>query len=144
MGALPNAAAAIRKLHANGIYDIRAIPAGMLTSETHERIRRVTISGRAELDPGAASILNRLDYPRYYLDFETIKFAIPIWEGTSPNQQHPFQWSCHIEHADGTVDHRDFLDVSGNDPRRRFAESLVAACGNAGPVIVYPAKDFFC
>ena len=137
VSSLPNAAAAIKKLYANGIYDIRDIPAGMLTSETHARIRRVTINGKAELDPAAAKILNRLDYPRYYLDFETIKFAIPVWEGTRPNQQHPFQWSCHIQYADGRVDHRDFLDVSGNDPRRRFAETLIEACATAGPVVVY-------
>ena len=32
-----------------------------------------------------------------------------------------------------------FLDVSGNDPSRAFAEALVTACGNVGPVFVYNA-----
>jgi hypothetical protein len=134
---LPNAAKAIERLHANAIYDIRNIPADMLTSDTHRKIRRITVNGHAELDPGAARILGKLEYPRYYLDFETIKFAIPVWDGTRPNQQHPFQWSCHVQHADGRVAHRDFLDVSGCDPRRQFAETLIAACGNQGPVVVY-------
>jgi hypothetical protein len=38
---------------------------------------------------------------------------------------------------DDATKHKDFLDVSGKDPRRKFAESLIAACGTAGPVIVY-------
>jgi len=134
---LPNAAVAIRKLYDNGIYDIRDIPADMLTSETHLKVRRITIDGQPELDPSAAKILRKLNYPRYYLDFETINFSIPIWKGTRPNQQLPFQWSCHIQQEDGTTTHKEFLDVSGNDPRREFAESLIEACGTEGPVIVY-------
>jgi hypothetical protein len=134
---LPNAAKAVQILHANAIYDIRGIPAGMLTSETHIRVRRVTINGRAELDDDAAMVLTKLEYPRYYLDFEAINLAIPRWNNTRPNQQYPFQWSCHIQHEDGSVEHKEFLDVSGLDPRRAFAESLIAASGNSGPVIVY-------
>ena len=134
---LPNAAVAIRKLHENGIYDIRDIPVNILTSETHIKVRRVTINGHEELESNAADILRKLDYPRYYLDFETINFAVPIWQGSRPSQQHPFQWSCHIQKKDSTTTHKDFLDVSGKDPRRKFAESLIAACGTEGPVIVY-------
>jgi hypothetical protein len=113
---LPNAAVAIRKLHENGIYDIRDIPVNVLTSETHIKVRRVTINGHEELESNAAAILRELDYPRYYLDFETINFAVPIWQGSRPSQQHPFQWSCHIQKKDS---------------------SLIAACGTEGPVIVY-------
>jgi hypothetical protein len=134
---LPNAAVVIQNLYANGIYDIRDIPADMLASENHIKVRRVTINGRAELEPEAASILGQLAYPRYYLDFEAINFAVPIWENTRPNEQVPFQWSCHIEDIDGNALHNEFLDVSGDDPRRRFAEALIETCGSEGPIIVY-------
>jgi len=134
---LPNAAVVVQNLYANGIYDIRDIPAVMLASDTHIKVRRVTINGHAELEPEAASILGQLAYPRYYLDFEAINFAVPIWEGTRANQQIPFQWSCHIQDEDGNVTHKAFLDVSGDDPRRKFAEALVDSCGTEGPIIVY-------
>jgi len=134
---LPNAAVITRKLHDLGIYDIRDIPLAMLSSETHRKVRRITIAGIAELEPAAADILNALPYPRYYLDFETVNFAVPIWLGTRPNQQLPFQWSCHIQQQDTSIEHKDFIDISGKDPRRKFAESLIAACGIDGPVIVY-------
>jgi hypothetical protein len=42
------------------------------------RVWRITRSGRAELDPEAAQEMARLAYPRYYLDFETIGFAVPV------------------------------------------------------------------
>lgn len=134
---LPNAAVITRKLHQRGIYDIRDIPVALLSSETHLKVRRLTIEGKAELDSNAASILDALAYPRYYLDFETVNFAVPIWTGTRPNQQLPFQWSCHIQQQHDAVTHEDFLDVSGEDPRRKFAEALIDTCATAGPVIVY-------
>ncbi len=134
---LPNGWQIIQTLHAKEIFDIRDIPAGMLTSDTHQRVRRITIAGVPELLPGAGEIFTTLPYPRYYLDFVCIQFAIPIWEGTRPYMQLPFQWSCHIERDPDTLLHREFLDTSGVDPRRAFAEALLAMCGESGPIIVY-------
>ncbi len=134
---LPNGAQVTTKLIRQGIYDIRDIPYDTLNSETHLRVRRVTIAGEAEYLPGANAILDQLACPRCYLDFECIQFAIPIWQGTRPYQQLPFQWSCHIQHEDGTLQHEEFLDTSGDDPRRRFAESLIAVCGSTGAIMVY-------
>jgi hypothetical protein len=134
---LPNGWRVAQTLHAQGITDIRDIPADALTSETHQRVRRVTIAGQAELLPGARKLLAALPYPRYYLDFECIQFAIPIWPGTQPYEQLPFQWSCHIENEDGHLEHEAFLDTTGMDPRRQFADTLLAACGEQGPIVVY-------
>ena len=107
-------------------------------NERQNLIQRVSRSGVAELDPGAGKKLGALPYPRYYLDFETINFAVPRWPNTSPyGVQMTFQWSCHIEESPGVLSHEMFLDVSGEDPRRGCAESLVAALGDDGPVFVY-------
>jgi hypothetical protein len=52
----------------------------------------------------------------------------------------PMQWSCHRQEADGTLTPLPpFLDMQGEDPRRAFAESLVAAIGETGSIIVYNA-----
>jgi hypothetical protein len=135
---LPNVRAPlVEQLLARGITDVREIPADVLGSETHQRIRRITIDGVAEQLPGAEKELNALAFPRYYLDFECIQFAIPVWAGTRPYDQLPFQWSCHVEQAGEPVVHREFLDATGSDPRRAFAEALLAVCGGAGPIIVY-------
>ncbi len=125
------------KLKQEGFEDIRDIPQGRLSSLYLERVRRVTVSGKAELLPQAAKILDFLAYPRYFLDFETAQFAIPIWEGTRPYEQLPFQWSCHVQDAPDQLRHLEFLDLSGQPPMLRFSESLLAACGESGPIIVY-------
>ena len=125
------------ELLAEGIFDIRDIPPGRFLNLLHERVRRVTISGTPELDSEAGDILRSLSYPRYYLDFETIQFSVPIWVGTSPYQQLPFQWSCHIEESSGALRHQGFLDTFGDPPMRSFAESLLATLGTQGPILVY-------
>ena len=78
-----------------------------------------------------------LPYPRYYLDFETIGFAVPTFAGTRPYEQLPFQWSCHVETAPRELRHAEFLDTSGTPPMRAAAESLLATLGTAGPILVY-------
>jgi len=118
--------AEIAALARRGYQDIRDIPSGVLRNATQEWVRAVTVRGRADLRSGAREALSLLPYPRYYFDFETINFAVPIWKGTRPYQQIPFQWSCHIEQQSGTTTHEAFLDISGEDPSRALAKVLLA------------------
>lgn len=136
---LPHGGKVAQRLAAAGYNDVRQIPDGELISEAQERVRRVTKAGRAELADGSRAVLASLSWPRYYLDFETIGFAVPIWPGTRPYQQLPFQWSCHVEQRSGECEHVAFLDVSGKAPMTAFAESLVANLGTQGPVLAYNA-----
>lgn len=138
---LPNRGKIVKELMAEGIFDIRDIPEGKLSNSTHERVRRITKSGKAEIDPSVAAVLSRFAYPRYYLDFETIAFAVPRWPGTKPYQSIPFQWSCHVEHADGKLEHRWFLDTSGKNPMRAVAESLAGNLGDSGPIFMYSTYE---
>jgi len=120
-----------------GYRDIRDVPAEALTSANHCRIHRVTVSGEPEVRQAAREFVRALPYPRYHLDFETIGPAIPIWEGTRPYATIPIQWSIHIEHDTGEVEHREFLDTSGEPPMRQLAESMIRALGARGPVLMY-------
>jgi hypothetical protein len=138
---LPRGGKMIIDLMSEGIADIRDIPEDRLKKPVHKRIQRVTISGEPELDPEMSEHLSNLPYPRYYLDFETIQFAVPVWTGTRPYQQLPFQWSCHIEEKPGRLRHSEFLDTGGNPPMRSFAESLINNLGSDGPIFVYSAFE---
>lgn len=121
----------------NGYRDVRDVPVAEITSEKQLRIRRVTVEGVPELLAGAREFVGALAYPRFYLDFETVAPAIPVWAGTRPYQTLPFQWSCHIERAPGVMEHTEFLDLSGAPPMRALAEQMIATLENAGPVLMY-------
>ncbi len=138
---LPRAGMVPHELKYEGIEDIRDIPADRLKNNNHEWVRRVTVSGMPELKPEATAMIQALGYPRYYIDFESIQFAIPIWKGTRPFQQLPFQWSCHVEHSTGQIGHCDYLATDSNPPMREFAETLIHALGVTGPVLVYSSFE---
>lgn len=82
--------------------------------------------------------LDQLQYPLYFLDYETMNEVIPLFDGTRPYQQIPFQFSVHIQEApDAELTHHEYLHKEQSDPRRNFTERLLALCGNKGNVIVY-------
>ena len=120
--------------------DLRGIPDDLLT-DLQLRVKQCSVSGIPFFDAaGAASDLEPHGFPAYFLDFETVMFGVPIWKGTRPYQQLPFQFSLHVLQADGSLEHHSFLDLSGTDPSRSCAQLLVDLCGDQGPVIAYYAS----
>lgn len=72
--------------------------------------------------------LDKISFPLYFLDFETMEMPIPEYDGTIPYQQVPFQYSLHyIEKEGGELKHKEFLAETGKNPLRDIAESL---CNN--------------
>jgi hypothetical protein len=124
-----------------GYRDIRELGEDRIAGDLQARIWRQTLAGEPYLSAELHGIVAGLAFPRYFLDFETIAFAIPIWPGTRPYQALPFQWSCHIDDGSGELRHDAFLDTSGEPPMREIAEALVAKLGGSGPIIVYTSYE---
>ena len=81
---------------------------------------------------------NGLNYPLYYLDFETISPAVPKYNVSRPYQQLVFQYSLHIkETSNSKLEHREFLADPSQDPRIGFIEQLFHDCGSSGDILVY-------
>ncbi|MHB8426011.1 MAG: DUF2779 domain-containing protein [Gammaproteobacteria bacterium] len=134
---LPRGKSLAFELLAEGFKDLREVPAERIKSEKQKWVHRISCSGKAELRPDAGKVLKGLAYPRYYLDFETVQFAVPIWKGTRPYEALPFQFSCHVEQKDGRVDHLEFLHDDGTPPMLAFAEAVIPAVGKRGPIFMY-------
>lgn len=91
--------------------------------------------------------LNRLEYPLYFLDFETFSTAIPLFDGTGPYQNVPFQFSCHIlgQLQDNPENLYFLAEDDQNDPRPALLDNLKKALGYnsngrvpvAGSILVY-------
>lgn len=70
--------------------------------------------------------LDELSYPLYFLDFETYQVPIPLYDGVSPYEKIPFQYSIHYyDEPKGELMHLEFLADGGTDPRRMLAEQLI-------------------
>ncbi len=113
------------ELYKQGIVDIKDIPETFAMTAKQSQAVRDYKSGVIHIDKVAIEgFLSTLAYPIYHLDFETFQQAIPEWKGISPFMQIPFQYSLHIEHDDGRLEHREFLAEDGSDPRELLALKL--------------------
>jgi hypothetical protein len=124
-----------------GILRVHDIPAKFpLTASQRAYITRV-VNGQIEIAyDRIAQRLTSLEYPLYFLDFETYAYAVPRFEGMRPYQQLPFQYSLHVLEADGSLHHLEYLHTSTDDPRPALAKRLVQDIGPVGSVIVYNAR----
>ena len=113
------------ELYEQGIVNIQDIPADFAMTPKQAQAVQNYKSQESYIDKKAIKeFLDTLSYPIYHLDFETFQQAVPEFKGISPFMQIPFQYSLHIEHANGTLEHREFLAQDGSDPRAPLAERL--------------------
>jgi hypothetical protein len=85
------------------------------------------LTGKEFINPdGIRKFLEKITYPIYFLDFETMQDAVPQYDGAKVYAQITFQYSLHIKlSTTADYEHREFLAPSdGSDPRRHLAEQL--------------------
>ena len=82
--------------------------------------------------------IENLNYPLYFLDFETINPAVPKYQGTKPYQQVLFQYSIHSKQdVNSRLVHKEFLADPSKDPRIQFIDQLIKDCDTSGDIMVY-------
>ncbi len=84
------------------------------------------INGKEHIDIiGIRKFLDSLQYPLYYIDFETYALAIPIYDKMKPYQRIPFQFSLHIKKDENSeLEHYEFLANGKEDSRLDFISKL--------------------
>ncbi|MEA1953522.1 MAG: DUF2779 domain-containing protein, partial [Campylobacterota bacterium] len=81
--------------------------------------------------------LGTIEYPINFFDFETFQSAIPRFNNQRPYQQMPFQYSLHILHEDGTMEHKEFLGDENSDPREDLIKQMLDDITPTGSIIAY-------
>ncbi len=120
-------------------FDLRDVPTNLYPGGLKKIDVDCFVNDNENIDRDAIqSFLSQLVYPLYYLDYETLFPAIPLFDGTRPYQQIPFQFSLHILNKSGNEpSHHEYLHNPIDDPREAFTEKLISLCGDSGSVIVY-------
>ena len=128
----------IPALEARGVIYIDDIPADFnLAAPVRSMVDRMQ-QHRVDINPEPIQkMLGELRYPLYFLDFETVSTAVPLFEGSSPWQRYAFQYSLHVLSADGELRHVDYLHEQRTDPGEAIARSLLEHIGETGSVIAY-------
>jgi hypothetical protein len=126
---------------------------GLAAAEIDDTLDTITPEHRRQLQIGEACgrvtgplMLRRLaevmpardGRPIHFLDFETARPALPHHHGRRPYDLLLFQYSQHVLHADGRLEHRSqFLDANpGSAPSTYTVRALKAALStDVGPVV---------
>jgi len=127
-------------LYKQGIISLNQIDLGQTDLNPNQVLQvQSELSGSVHIDLNEIrNFTNGLNYPLYFLDFETIGPAIPIYNGSRPYEQLVFQYSLHIrETPTSEIEHREYLADPTEDPRVGFIEQLIQDCDSKGDILVY-------
>ena len=106
-------------------------------SVSQRPVWRAADSGEPVVDRDAiGAFLEDLQWPLHFFDYETFASAIPISDGIRPQQPNPVQFSHHLLHEDGRMEHYEFLsDAPGQ--QRDLVSALEASFEDVGSVVTW-------
>jgi hypothetical protein len=132
----------LQRLSAAGIVDFALIPADLGLNDKQERAKKGALSGQTVTDPGLKGALASIVWPCYYLDFETVMLALPLYPGHGCHRQVLTQFSVHRRDGLGAeLHHSEYLADATTDCERQLAEALIQALGNRGSILVYSSFE---
>lgn len=127
-------------LYRNGIVRLQDIPLDILNSRQRQQAEFFLKKQESADTEALKGFLDTIRYPIYFLDFETVMTAIPLYDGTSPFQQVPYQYSLHyLERDDAQLGHYEFLAEPNVDPREDVAANLCSQIPDYACVLAFNA-----
>ena len=84
------------------------------------------------------NFIETLTYPLYFLDYETAMSVVPLYDGTKPYQQIPFQYSLHvIEKKGDEPKHSEYLHRNDSHPVPCLLDKLSKDISSTGTILVW-------
>jgi hypothetical protein len=129
----------VRELESMGVKSIYDVPKTFNLAPTYRRQVDVAQSGEVYIDKDyIQNDLDGIEYPIYFIDYESYNPAIPVYDGYKPYDQMPFQWSLHIQkQKGGEFEHYEFIETEAIDPIPNFLKSLQEVVDDTGSIVVW-------
>ena len=131
-----------KKLMAQNIESIDEIgDATLLSHGTAKYWKALSLGGQRIKTAELKQFLKSIQYPVYYLDYESAANAVPLWNKTSPHQQVPFQYSLHIKRSPSSkIEHFEYLHQDADCPIDGLLLSLSKQIDPEGTILVWSQK----
>lgn len=125
-----------------GIVCINDIPDDFELTGNQAMIRNCVIDRSPWVNEGLKNELDSIEWPTFYLDFETTMTAIPLYPDLAPYTQLVTQYSIHKCAQLGTVQsEKAYLSDHNRDDRRNLAENLIKDLEKTGSIITYSSFE---
>ena len=120
------------------IVCIEDVPTDFPLSDNQARVRNCVVAGQPYISSQLKNDLDAIIWPAFYLDFETVMTAVPLYHDIGPYTQLPTQYSIHkYANIRDLIEHREYLADPSRDCRREFADNLIKDLENNGSIVVY-------
>jgi len=121
-----------------GAACIEDIPNGFTLTANQRRVKDCVQSKKPFIGDRLRSELESISLPAFFLDFETVMTAIPLYPDIAPYTQIPTQYSIHKCSGPGNIsEHLQYLADPSKDCRRELAEQLINDLNEEGSIIIY-------
>lgn len=120
--------------------DLSNVPAGVRANQSHPGDIEAFLDNVDVINKDILrDFTKKLHWPLYFLDYESIMSAVPMFDNSRPYQQICFQFSLHVQREPGAeLEHYEYLhDDPNTDPRPGLIKKLIETIGDTGSVIVY-------
>lgn len=125
-------------LYHRGIHTYQDIPADEPLSQIQQIQVQTVITQESLIQPEVIlEFTSSLSYPIYFFDFETFMEGIPRFDSQRPYMQMPFQYSLHILHENGDLEHKEYLGDEHTDPRPGLVEQMLKDLGEQGSIVAF-------
>lgn len=136
---IPYISKKVRQLQEMGVNAIEDIPESFDLNMTQRKHVEAVKSGRPVIDKQAIQqSLAALQYPYYFLDYETFNPTVPLFPNYHPYEHIVFQYSLFaIKEPGAEPQHFDCLLTGNEDPAPMLVSHLIENLGPQGSVIVW-------
>ena len=121
-----------------GIFSLAELPEWVELTSSQRRMVNSVRTHSPIIGDGFEGMVNAVQWPTYYLDFETVMTALPLYADVAPFTQIPTQYSIHKCTDFGKVEaHYEYLADPSKDCRREIALNLIKDLEGEGSIVCY-------
>lgn len=122
------------------IFDLLEVPEDFPLTLVQARVVLAAKGRTPQINlEGIRDFLEGINFPLYFLDYETYASAIPLFDRTSPHKHFPVQYSLHILEADGALGHEEYLEQDARLPDQLITR-LQSQIDSEGSILAWHAS----
>lgn len=130
------------KLVENKIYEIKDVPQDTELTQMQQIVKESVINDKIFVSPNLKIELDKIAFPAYYLDFESVMTIYPLYNNIAPHSQILTQYSIHkCDKVDSITDHFEYIADHTQDCRKIIAKNLVEILGTTGSIVTYSSFE---
>ncbi|MDD5022234.1 MAG: DUF2779 domain-containing protein [Endomicrobiaceae bacterium] len=124
------------------INQIKDIPNEIELTESQKIVKESIINDKVFISPNLTAELEKIQFPVYYLDFESVMTIYPLYANIHPHTQIVTQYSLHkSDNLNTEPEHFEFIADHTKDDRKTLAEQLIKDIGDTGSIITYSSFE---